>query len=123
MRIVSQCKNCGAEIVLKKRASNRYELSKAVGRYVEHRCSKCDTKGKYHLNSFSAEKSKWVGFVYPISIVLSVLSVIYFWEYQEKTMAFEFIVTPIVIFSLIAWAISSSHDHRVRYFNKFKAET
>ena len=123
MRVVANCRKCGAEIVLKKRASNRYELSKVVGRYVEHKCSKCGTKGEYHLNSFSAEKSKWIGFVYPMSILLSVLSVICLWGYQERTMAFEFIITPVVIFSLIAWTISSSHEHKVRYFNKFKVET
>ena len=122
MRVVADCKGCGAEIVLKKKASNRYELSKVVGRYIEHRCLKCGTKGKYHLNSFHAEKSKWVNFVYPISIVLSILSIIYFWGYQEKTMAFEFIATPVVIFSLIAWTISESHEHKIRYFNKFMVE-
>lgn len=122
MKIVASCNDCRAEVRLKKKASNRYELSKVVGNYVELECPTCRTKSKYHLNSFDAEKSKWIYFVYPVSILLSIISVIYLWEYQEKTMAFGFIATPIVIFNLIAWTISSSYEHKVRYFNKFLVE-
>lgn len=124
MIISTICTNC--DQVIKKRTwcTDRVELAKSEGEFLEHCCIKCNTKAKYHVDSFNAEPNKLAILTGAMVFLIGTPAVLYFiwdlllalsWSYSILTVA-GLLLFPVVIYSL-----QLKEDRRkVNSFNRHK---
>lgn len=119
MRVVADCKFCKKIIPIKASGSNRFELSKKVGKTISLFCSNCKKRSRYHLNKIRAELPVIYGFIKPVAIVLGVGGLVILWDLGTGINSYKLIPVFLIIVSSIATAISFHLNHKVKYFNAF----
>lgn len=113
------CKFCKEIIPIKANGSNRFEMSKKVGKSISLLCANCKKRSNYHLNNIRAEPSLVYGFINPVAIVLGVGGLAMLWDLGTGINSYKLIPVFLIIVSSIATAISFHLNHKVKYFNAF----
>lgn len=119
MRVVADCKFCKKIIAIKASGSNRFELSKKVGKSISLFCPNCKKRSRYHLNKIRAELPVIYGFIKPVAIVLGVGGLAILWDLGTGINSYKLIPVFLIIVSSIASAISFHLNYKVKYFNSF----
>jgi hypothetical protein len=119
LKVVTDCKFCRKVIPIKASGSNRFELSKKVGKSISLLCPNCKKRSRYHLNNIRAERSLIYDFINPIAIVLGVGGLVMLWDLGTGINSYKLIPVFLIIVGSIATAISSHFSHKVKYFNAF----
>lgn len=122
MRIGTSCNSCDSSIYIEEKARNRYELSKKVGENINLTCPKCGEKDNYHLRDVVAENNFLSKLVFPISLIVSVLSIVILWKFGTDIYSFQLIPTVLVMISMIATAINFNDQEKVKYFNAYRVD-
>jgi hypothetical protein len=82
MRIHTNCKHCKSEISFWVWASDRVEIKKTKGDFLELTCKKCKQKGEYDIDQIKARESKIALLVGLLIFVIGTPTILIFmWDY------------------------------------------
>ena len=124
MIITTTCNKCGHEIKTWTWYPDRVELAKSEGEFLERHCKNCNTKAKYHVDSFIAQSSKIAIITATVVLLIGTPIVLYFiwdilfklvWSYAILSVA-GLLLIPIIIYGLIL----SDDRRKVDSFNGHK---
>jgi hypothetical protein len=124
MKLTTKCNKCGQEVKTKTWSSDRVELARSKGEYLELTCKNCNTTGKYHVDSLSASPSRFTQIVAFLIFILGTPTLIYFiweplwtltWSYAILAIA-GLLLIPVTVYGLIL----KDDQRRVSSFNRHK---
>ncbi|MFC4635996.1 hypothetical protein ACFO3O_18955 [Dokdonia ponticola] len=111
MKLYYYCSSCQKENSFQTKATNRFELQKERGNFINERCTKCGTIVKRRINRVHAKANKWIlvlggifGILFTAIIFLFVPLII-------------IVVTNSVIFS-VPFIVWREQDKKASNFNK-----
>lgn len=111
MKLYFYCSSCQEENSFKTKATDRFELQKERGNFINERCKHCDTVVKRRINRVHAKPNKWIliigGLVGTVLTVLFILS--------APLIISIFAISIIAGIPFIAW---KAQDKKASAFNK-----
>lgn len=121
MRIHTNCKYCKSEISFWVWASDRVEIKKSQGDFLELTCKKCKQKGKYDIDQIKAKESKIALLIGLLIFVIGTPTILIFmWDYIWKVGIYGVVSILFIVSvpSLIYGIISKNESNKIRIFNR-----
>ena len=124
MKLTTKCNKCGQEIKTKTWSSDRVELARTKGEYLELTCNNCNTTDKYHVDSLSASPSRLAQIVSFLIFIIGTPTLLFFnweplwaltWSYAILAIA-GLLLIPVTVYGLIL----KDDQRRVSSFNRLK---
>ncbi len=105
-------------------ATDRVDLAKSKGEFIEQTCQSCETKDKYHVDSFSAQPNRIAQIIgLAVFIIGTPLILIFIWQ-PLLTLTWSYAILAIAALLLIPvtiYGIIQKEDRRkVSSFNRHK---
>jgi hypothetical protein len=121
MKIYTRCTYCKNDISIWTWDSNRGEIKKTKGNFIESKCPKCNKTAKYDIDDFKARESK-IALLISLIVFLLGTPVLFLtlWEYLWDSGIYGVlaILGVILIPSFIYGIINKNDINRVRLFNR-----
>ena len=124
MKLTTKCNKCGQEIKTKTWSSDRVELARTKGEYLELTCNICNMADKYHVDSLSASPSRLAQIVALLIFIVGTPVLLFFiweplwtltWSYAILAIA-GLLLIPVTVYGLIL----KDDQRRVSSFNRHK---
>ena len=124
MKLTTKCKKCGQEIKTKTWSSDRVELARTKGEYLDLTCNNCNTADKYHVDSLSASPGRLAQIVALLIFIVGTPTILLFiweplwtltWSYAILAIA-GLLLIPVTIYGLIL----KDDQRKVSSFNRHK---
>jgi hypothetical protein len=124
MILTTRCNNCNQEIKKWTWYTDRIELAKSEGEFIEQNCKSCDNKTKNHVDDFQATPSKFAHVIASLIFLIGTPIVLYLiWDvlWMLKRSYSILVVAGLVLVPITVYVLILKDDRRkVRSFNNHK---
>ena len=122
MKNIVYCKKCKKEIIIDKNQTDKYSLSRKLGKDFELTCPYCNTTATYNINKVYAKSN--ISFnllILSITILASVFISYYTYNLTKSTVYLYYLLpTAIMVPWFIFFVFESEQRKKIRNFNKHR---
>ena len=124
MKLTTSCKTCADPLKIRTHADDRVELAKDKGKQFDLSCKNCQSTNEYHVDEFSAERSRVAEIIAGLILIIGTPLIIWltldFISRLTRSYAF-FLVAGVFLIPIAVYGIILKNDRtRVRAFNSHK---